>query len=295
LGSADSFFTNRKLEALIEAKEKLIRYQEERLKAMKNWQESDLGIKSWFEQLFQPSTRQQGYAFGFTNDPMYRAWLVITKLADLWGTEAISGDPIPDSAFNAGDPFRYASHHKTFDSMSMALYEVVLTDADYHPNPIESFSSSDLDIIENGLRRLYFLGLSRKSPISGQWVTKSDFKTIFPDTLKFKFRHRSMDYQESLYEIWANILTDHYSFDEKLNYINNKIQKFKDAAQSGENPFIALIKEFFPSAEERFFDLAKIFMEQFERVIIDDLFTEHSAEDLAHRWQIYMAQRIFNI
>jgi hypothetical protein len=278
----------------------LIQYQEAKLKAEEAWKQSDMGIKNWFEKLFQPSSRAQGYAHGFTNDPLYRGFMITMGLCDLFGTD-LFGDPIPDNAFIKDDPLRYADHHDNpANKMSMHLYGISLTFSRYHPFPMESMSSTDLKIIKNGLRQLLDLGISRKTSINGQWVTEADFKRIFPEHLKFKFRYYDkkgdlVDYDTSLYDAWANIFTKFNTFDEKLNAINKKIQEFKDAVQRGENPYLAVIHEFFPSAEVRFLYNAEQFMKQVMRLVTDDSFTEHSIEDLAFHWQMYWAQKIFDI
>ena len=78
-------------------------------------------------------------------------------------------------------------------------------------------------------------------------------------------------YDTSLYDAWANIFDDYNTFDKKLDAINDKIQEFKDAIQRGENPFLAVIHEFFPSAEVRFLYNAKQFMKQVMRLITVNL------------------------
>jgi hypothetical protein len=171
---------------------------------------------------------------------------------------------------------------------------------------MESLGPTQVKVIKNGLRQLFDLGISRKTSINGQWVTESDFKRIFPESLKFtfsyfekdqvgKFKDNIIDYETSLYDAWANIFNRYHSFDKKLEAINSKIQEFKDALERGENPFLAVIHEFFPSAEERFLYNAEQFMKQVMRLITDDLFTEHSTEDLVFHWQLYLAQKIFGI
>jgi hypothetical protein len=293
LDSTDSFFTNSKLEALIDAKEKLIRYQEAKLKAREVWKQSDTVVKSWFEKLFQPFL--SGYTHGFKNDPLYRGFMVTMGLCDLFGTDPLSGDPIPDNAFKKGDLLQYADHHdESADKMLMHLYDISLTFNRYHPFPMESLSSTDLKIIKNGLRQLLEIGISREVSINGQWVTEADFKRIFPEHLKFKFSYDGDNYV-SLYDAWANIFDNYNTFDKKLDTINDKIQEFKDAIQRGDNPFLAVIHKFSPSAEVRFWYNAEQFMKNVMRFITDDLFTEHSIEDLAFHWQMYWAQKIFGI
>jgi len=57
-----------------------------------------------------------------------------------------------------------------------------------------------VNILESGLRKLFEVGINRKIPQGSLWVTRSDFKRIFPDSLKFKFRKDGNNYQLKI--IW---------------------------------------------------------------------------------------------
>lgn len=292
-----SLFSNDKLNALIEAKEKLILYQEKMLEAMKTWKSTDSGIKSWFEKLFVPSTGRVGYTVGWDKDPLYRGWMVTTKLLNIWGTSLISGDSIPDSAFDTGHPLRYVLHHKDgSNTMSLASYDIALGYEQYHPLPIGSMSQKDLDRIEAGIKQLYQIGLDRLTPINGEWVTLSDFKRVFPDTLLFDSSYGGNDYRVSLYEMWANIYAQNQNFDQKMGFINAKIQTYKDAVIAGENPSQAVLNKFWPSAEDRFLSSAKDFMSQFIRLVENGVITGlHIPRELECIWRVYLFKKTFNL
>ena len=291
-----------KIRAYLDAQQKLIEYQQLRTELMQTWRDSDAGVRTWFDKLFIPSSRA-GYAYAWDKDPLYRAWAVSTDLADLYGTELMSGDSIPDSAFDASDPsMRYGLHHKEgTNTMSLALYDHVLTYEKYHPLPIGSMSSVDLTKIQDGIRKLFDIGINKdESTVTSerginQWVTLNDFKSVFPDTQEFEFRYDGVDYSVSLYEMWSNIFTDRQTFEQKLDAINKKIQTYRDALALGLNPYEQFLLIHYPVAAERFLSAAREFMDQFIRLADAGLLGTHSVGELVNIWYIYLARKTFNL
>ena len=95
--------------------------------------------------------------------------------------------------------------------------------------------------------------------------------------------------------MWDNVFAKTNDFNAKLYEINRKIQAFKDATKSGNNPYIAVIKEFYPAVESRFLEDASLFASQFMRLATNNLFTVHSADSLANVWHIYLMRKAFEI
>jgi len=88
----------------------------------------------------------------------------------------------------------------------------------------------------------------------------------------FKVSYGGVDYEVPLYEMWANIFTTNQNFNQKMGFINAKIQTYKSAIIAGENPSKAYLMKFYPSAEDRFLSLAEEFMHQFIRLAESNLF-----------------------
>ncbi|KKL16024.1 hypothetical protein LCGC14_2499730, partial [marine sediment metagenome] len=210
--SSTSLFNIKKLRAYLDAQKKLIQYQQLRYQSIVEWSESD-APKTWFQKLFLPSTTRKGYAYGFAEDPLYRGWAVSMDLFDLFGTEPISGISIPDAAFDVNDPLTYNLHHPSKNTMSIALYDQILTIQQLGIHLVyESMSETQQIILKKGLRELMLTGILKSESQVGsepgldssinlysgtdvkQWVTLADFKRIFPDALKFTFRYGEDDY-----------------------------------------------------------------------------------------------------
>jgi hypothetical protein len=200
--------------------------------------------------------------------------------------------------------------------MSLALYGQFLTVRNkrlgYH-KALESMSEAQQLILKNGLRDLIGIGIakdeSKVSTYGGtnvkQWVTLADFKSMFPDTLKFTFKYKALGekdahtYSLSLYQVWDTFygnLLSYDQFDDKLFTINAKIQAYKDALKNRENPHLALLEVFYPKASERFLDLAKSFSILLMNLIDNNLFTgTHSHTDLITPWHINLMRIVFGL
>ncbi len=100
-------------------------------------------------------------------------------------------------------------------------------------------------------------------------------------------------------EAWEVVFaytTDGKCFDERLFDMNSKILTFKDELKKGNNPFEGVLEAHFPSVVERFLENAKIFSNQFWRLIDGSLFTgPHTEKDLVYRWHIYLMRKAFEI
>ena len=150
------------------------------------------------------------------------------------------------------------------------------------------------------MRKLFELGINKdESLVQGSnWITEDDFKAIFPDNLEFKVEFRNGDrFEGSLFYLWNDVFTES-TFEDKLNKINDRIQTFRDAIKNGRNPYLEILKGFYPSVEERFLENALTFATAFSRLGVERLTpTErgHSAGELAYIWHIYLMKQAFNL
>ena len=303
--SGTTWQDNVKLQAYQFAKERLVQLERAKHDAKETWLDTKTGVLSWFDQLFEPSPRDPRYSYGFTNSPIYKAWIVCMGIFELFGTDPMTGHSIPDTVFNVDEAGRYAPHHIDRDNKaSLALYDLILTWNSYHPDPYEGFSESMGEthqrMLKYRLRKLFELGINKdENSVQGSnWITEEDFKAVFPDNLEFEVEFRNGDrFKGSLFYLWNDVFTES-SFQDKLDGINDKIKTFRDALKDGKNPYIELLKASYPSVEDRFLEDAQTFATAFCRLGIDRLFptTErHSAGELAYIWHIYMMKTAFNL
>lgn len=296
-----SQYDNAKIPIYSEAINKLIQYQEALDKAKEVWAKGK--VISWFDNIFEPDS-ELIYSKGFSNmDSLYKAWLVIMGDLELFGTDPMTGEPIPDAAFDNNDKStELANHHmESGNTMSNALYDIILTwgkGGGYHRVPYESFSRLNgihkQRLLKYRLRKLYELGISKdeESVTNGQWITEADFRAIFPDNLQYQVKIEGTDYKGSLYYLWNNVFTKK-SFQYKLDTMNKKITSFREARDKGLNPNIEWLKEFHPAAESRFLKKARTFADQFWMLGSENSFSSHSAKELARIWQVYLTKKTF--
>jgi hypothetical protein len=272
-------------------------------KEWKTWNLQKPNSISWFEELFQPCKRlsHMEYAKGFkdTKYNEFRDFLVTMAYCELFGTDPISGDNIPNEALKESQLIQYALQHiRKGNKISIALFDMYLTWGSRHP-PGESISEmsgedSIKDLIKR-LRGLFEIGISRKSPdpTTGLWITEKDFDRQFPGSLIYRGRYQGKEYMGSLKHLWSEVFTE-YSFGEKLIDINNKINTFKDAIMEERNPYRVVMKEFSPDGERRFWDGAErasriLFLLGKNRISPFG----HSLSDLMDNWQYKLFKRIF--
>lgn len=292
-----------KLRAYQDAKDKLIQLEKAKAKAEVAWLETRAGVLTWFDQLFEPSSGDPRYSSGFKSSELYKAWLVCMNFFELFGTEPMTGYSIPDGAFNVDEEGTFASHHlNRANKASMALYDIILTWSDFHPDPYEAISElmgeTRQRMLKYRLRKLFELGIHKDEVQDGNWITEEDFRTIFPDNLEFEVRFRNGDeFRGSLFYLWNDVFTEK-SFQDKLRDINDKIQIFRDALKYGKNPYIELLKASCPSAETRFLEKAITFTNAFCRLGTEGLFPTgggHNAGELAYIWHIYLMRQAFDL
>lgn len=78
--------------------------------------------------------------------------------------------------------------------------------------------------------------------------------------------------------------------------MNNKITHFREAINKGKNPYIeGLSSNYYPAAESRFLDKAKTFANRFWILGSEYSFSDHSADELAYIWQIYLMKVAFDL
>jgi len=188
----------------------------------------------------------------------------------------------------------------------LALYDQILTGG----NPqfgihraCETKSEAQQHLLREGLRKLISVGISKdEAKISSysdgkvkRWITVSDFKKIFLDSIEFEFTLQKIDYKLPLYEVW-DLLFLGGSFDNKLYYINEKVQKYKDAEEAGKNPYMTLLEDKYLIAIARFLEPAEAFAFIFERLIDKNLFIgPHSYTDLVDPWQLRLMRIAFGL
>lgn len=298
-----------KIPAYLEAKEKLIQYQDALIKAKESWVKTK--TLSWFDNLFEPSNSESGYSRGFEYSELYKAWLVVMGLFELFGTDPMTGESIPNAAFDNNDKLtEFADHHmESANTMSNALYDIILTwgkGGGYHQVPYESFSKLNgihsQRLLKCRLRKLFEIGFNKdeSAVTNGQWITKADFQAMFPNNLEYEVEYRkpgaqtSQKYKGSLYYLWNNVFTRE-SFQDKLTTINNKITCFREALSKGENPHVAVLSDFSPAAESRFLEKASKFADRFWMLGSEHKFSGHKADELARIWQVYLMKKTFNL
>ncbi len=292
-----------KVQAYIRAQSLLEELGTKNVKDWEAWSLQESKTIFWFDDLFQPSVHigKMTYAKGFADKEYsdFKDWLVTMSYCELLGTDPISGQSIPNKAYEKSRYSTFALQHiMRNNKLSIALFEMYLTWSQMH-GPGESISDiSGHDAVEDlvtRLRRLLEIGISRKcrDQATQLWITEDDFDKLFPTTLVYKGRYQSRDYEGSLKHLWGEVFTDK-SFREKLIEINKKIDEYKDALSKGINPYRAVMKEFAPAGERRFWDGA----ERASKLLL--LFGKnrmspfgHTLGDIMNNWQYKMFKRIF--
>ncbi|HEC37110.1 hypothetical protein LCGC14_1518540 [marine sediment metagenome] len=152
----------------------------------------------------------------------------------------------------------------------------------------------------------YIPSLSKSSaqPYSGstvnQWITKADFKNIFPDSLKFSFTFyppsgASQQMSMSLYEMWNTLYGLNFNFDATLFELNRKIQVFKDSMAGG-TPYITYLNAELPIFSGAYLNLAESMATLLLNLHDNNLFTgPHSIFDMLSPDQITLLRLIFGL
>ncbi len=314
-----SWISTKRSLAYFEARENLLELEVRKQEAIDTRMKSGTVGKTWYDNLFAPTL--EGYASGW-DSPLYMAFSVIMDLLEVGSTELISGIPIPDAAFNIDhQDYKFQRHHKG-SKLSLALFDQILTIREFGLHAVyESMSESQQDILKRGMRELWLTGIFKpeSQARSGsdldlfwdynsylysehnikQWVTLEDFKKVFPTTLKFTFAFKGKTHTCNLLEAWEVTfggIGGFGGFDDKLFFLNEKIQTFRDSLKKGGNPYKDWLETHHPIAEERFLENAIIFSSQLIRLMDNSLFTGlYSNKDLINRWHIYLMKRSFEI
>ena len=301
-----SQYDNAKIQDYSKAIDKLIQYREELSKAKEAWTKNK--AISWFDNLFEPSSDfiySKGFASG---EGLYKSWLNIMGLFELFGTDPMSGEAIPNSAFDKNDEdAEQANHHmESGNKMSNALYDIILTWDDYHKIPYESFSKLNgiykQRLLKYRLRKLFELGINKieDDVQNEQWITITDFKAMFPNNLEYKVKYKGTTYKGSLYYLWNDVFTRE-SFQDKLGLINDKITRYRKARNKGLNPHIEWLSGFHPAAKSRFLKKASKFADRFwmlgseHRLPISRKSSHRKADELAYIWQVYLMKKAFDL
>jgi len=156
----------------------------------------------------------------------------------------------------------------------------------------QACSGSSLDLLWDYNSYLYSKANVR------QWVTLEDFKKVFSTTSKFTFTYKGKAHTCNLLEAWELVFgkIGFGGFDEKLFFLNEKIQTFKDSLKKGGNPYEDWLDVHHPIASDRFLEDAMIFSSQLIRLMDNSLFTGlYSSKDLVNRWHIYLMRKTFEI
>lgn len=124
--------------------------------------------------------------------------------------------------------------------------------------------------------------------------TEADFRAIFPDNLEYEVEYEKTRYKGSLYYLWNDVFTKK-SFQDKLDTINCKITRFREASDEGKNPYVTVLSDFHPAAESRFLEKASKFADRFWMLGSEYSFSDHSADELARIWQVYLMKTAFNL
>ena len=148
------------------------------------------------------------------------------------------------------------------------------------------------------LRKLFELGINKdefKDKVqNSQWVTEADFRAMFPDNLKYEVEYKKTKYKGSLYYLWNDVFTKK-SFQYKLTMINKKITSYREARDEGKNPHVEWLSGFYPAAESRFLEKASKFTDRFWMLGSENSFSDHSADELARIWQVYLMKVAFDL
>lgn len=300
-----------KISSYSEAIDKLIEYQEALDKAKKAWAKGK--VSSWFDNIFEPYSGEI-YSKGFKNsEGLYKSWLVVMGLFELFGTDPMTGESIPNAAFDNNDKTtEFADHHmESSNKMSNALYDIILTwgkGGGYHQVPYESFSKLNgihsQRLLKYRLRKLFELGINKdeNTVANGQWITEADFRAMFPDNLEYAVEYikpgsrtsTPQTYKGSLYYLWNDVFTKE-SFQDKLTMINKKITSYREAEAKGKNPNIEWLSKFHHAAKSRFLKRAGKFADRFWMLGSENSFSSHEAKELAHIWQVYLMKKAFNL
>jgi len=262
--------------------------------------------KNWFNNLFEIKGYSAPYTTAFVQQGLYHAWSVCMLLYEDRGTDIISGVSMPSSTFdNLNDIYSYIRHHKS-DKASLSMVDLFLVLKRYHPI-YESFSELNSDFRQEDLKarinQLFEVGLNKYdgdvkcyegNPSLKMWVSESDFKRIFPNSLKYKIEFEGEVIERSLYELWSNTFTEN-TFNSKLKDINLKIQVMKNAIKEGKNPDIVWLNSFYKEASDRFFEGGKRFSEMFIKYASEHPFDTPNAGSLGSIWHMQLMRKIFNL
>ena len=101
-------------------------------------------------------------------------------LADLLGTDPLSFESLDDRIFDKNflTGF-YARHHKdSANKQSMALYDLILSNSDYH-NDYKQISTADQEVLEQGVKRLTQLALDKSDFDGDGKISIEDIRNVF--------------------------------------------------------------------------------------------------------------------
>ncbi|NVM19194.1 MAG: hypothetical protein HWN80_15885, partial [Candidatus Lokiarchaeota archaeon] len=214
------------------------------------------------------------------SDSKYKAWNVITQLQDLFGTELLSFESLDELIFDKKTG-KFISHHIDPDGKaSLALYDQILTNADYH-NTYATMPIASQKILKEGVRKLIQMGIDGKGSGRNGYINEDDIRKVFYGEV-FSVRSRKTGADEINIPILSEYIIDstgrktlvsnpglwdyHFSdvdFNQKLTDFNDKIERFRDTVQqtgSQKQAYMAMLSFKYQIALTRFYNDAGEFV-----------------------------------
>lgn len=210
----------------------------------------------------------RGYSLLFTN-PLYKAWDIIMLLGDLFGTDALSFESLEDQLFDGDANTRLfqPNHMDKTKKDSLALYDQVLTNDDYH-NTYHTMLEADQRVLKEGLRKLIYLGCKGSGSGPNGEITELDIRKVFRGKT-FSVLSRLTGVQETDIPILRQgntlgLWDDHFgsqSLTDKLNIFNEKFQDFRsEYSRSGDLKLAYMtLYDKYPIAKVAFMNKAELF------------------------------------
>ncbi len=181
-------------------------------------------------------------------DSTYKAWNVLTQLQDLFGVDPLSFESLDDQIFdkNSKSGFFQPHHMDPASKASLALYDQILTNIDYHLT-YRTMPIAQQKILKEGVRKLVQMGIDGKGSAKNGYINEKDIREVFAGQL-FTVRSRKTGkmvynvpiisektrfWQRNKQEIglWDYHFSD-VSFEDKLSGLNAKIDVFRKTLQN---------------------------------------------------------------
>lgn len=209
-------------------------------------------------------------------DPHYKAWNVLTQLKDLFGTDPLSFESLDEQIFdknsNTGlfEPHHMDPNHKE----SLALYDQILTNGDYHAT-YTTMPIASQKILKEGVRKLVQMGIEGKGSAKDGYINEDDIKKVFYGKV-FSVKSRQTGQMEHNIPILSEYIVDstgkktivsgpglwdyHFSdvdFKYKLIDFNDKIKRFREMLHqtgSQKQAYMAVLSFKYQVALTRFYN-----------------------------------------